>query len=270
MADTNTADTAPEVINQALGEVVVAVLGIGTLLDGSLKSLTQEQRDQIVGFPQLLRSSVHSVIAGRKVRKLRKDSTFTFKYASKLLAARGDTTAKVLMGALPSDVVKATGLVLARLVDLLQNKLPRRVRSTMAGMSADIEPGSPTELQDYQVLWDVANDPLLVLHHLAEHNVRYDEVTALETLFPNLYQLIKAAVLQACTKIKAARPRWNLDSSPIGPSVSKLLQTQNHSFGAMLTAAFAGDPQKQAAPKPRLMSGKSVSLSTAGQVAGAT
>lgn len=259
------ADDPNELVNQASGEVVVAVLGIEALLDGNLKPLTLEQREQILRFPQLLRASVQGIIAGRKVRKAHRESGFSFKFASKLLAARGDTTAKALLAALPHDVVQPTGLVLARLVDLLQDKLPRRVRSSNAGLTQDIEPGSPTELQDYQTLWDVANDPLIVLHHLAEHAVSYDEVTALETLFPSLYLLMKTAVMQACSKIKAERPRWNLDDQPIGPSVAKFLQTQDHSFGSMITAAFSPDANSAPAPKPRAPSARPVPLATAAQ-----
>lgn len=265
MAGDLDASAPDEMVNQANGEVVVAVLGIEALLSGKLQPLTTEQREQILRFPQLLRASVHGIIAGRKVRKAHRDSAFSFKYASKLLAARGDVTAKALMAALPHDVVQPTGLVLARLVDLLQDKLPRRVRSSNAGLTQDIEPGSPTELQDYQTLWDVANDPLIVLHHLAEHSVSYDEVTALETLFPSLYLLMKTAVMQAATKIKAQRPRWNLDDQAIGPSVTKFLQTQDHSFGAMITAAFSPDSPSAPAPKARALQARPVPLATAAQ-----
>lgn len=258
-------EQASEMVNQAAGEVVVAVIGIEALLDGSLKPLSYEQREQILRFPQLLRASVHGIIAGRKVRKAHRDSSFSFKYAAQLLSARGDTTAKALLAALPHDVVQPTGLVLARLVDLLQDKLPRRIRTSNAGLTQDIDPGSPTELQDYQTLWDVANDPLIVLHHLAEHNVSYDEVMALETLFPSLYLLMKTAVMQAASKIKAARPRWDLDDQPIGPSVAKFLQTQDHSFGAMVTAAFSPDASPASAPKPRAPSARPVPLATAAQ-----
>lgn len=266
MADELDTSAQPdELVNQSLGEVVVAVLGIEALLDGKLRPLTQEQREQILRFPQLLRASVHGIIAGRKVRKAYRDSSFNFKFASKLLAARGDVTAKALLAALPHDVVQPTGLVLARLVDLLQDKLPRRIRTSNAGLTQDVDPGSPTELQDYQTLWDVANDPLIILHHLAEHNVSYDEVAALETLFPSLYLLMKTAVMQACTKIKAARPRWDLDDQAIGPSVAKFLQTQDHSFGAMVTAAFSPDAGQSTGPKPRTLQARPVPLATAAQ-----
>jgi hypothetical protein len=252
--------------SQTTGEIVVAVLGLETLLSPKMRALTQEQKETILRFPDLLRRSVYRVLAGSRPKKSYRTSEFSFKRVSKILSQRGDVAARHMQEVLPTDVLPSVGMVLGRLVDVLYADLPRNIRSTLGGLSEDIEQGSDTDLQKYQTLWEVANDPLIVLHHLSDGELTHDEVTALELFYPSLYATIRTFVLQAIPKIKADRPKWDPDNDDVvGSGLRKLLQTQDSELGLMISTAFTGDSPDGPKMRMRLPGAKAVSLATSGQ-----
>lgn len=190
--------------NPAIGEVVVAVLGLRQLLAGA-RPITKEQREAMLRLPFTIRRET--------VRAISTDgdgaptpTPFDFHDVNRLLAGAGAAQGKQLLKALPPDLGPVTGIVVARALDLLHQSLPRIARRTIA--SDQVDPGPPGAMNTFRKLWRVALHPGIVLEDLRANALSPDSIDAIETLYPGLYQLMLAAIPVGIAEIKAQRPRW--------------------------------------------------------------
>lgn len=191
--------------NPAIGECVVAVIGIETLLS-MRRPLTVEQREQITRLPGTIRRSTFRAILSEAIKRP-KVPDFDWPTINTLISRAGEGQAEAMVTHLPADIGSVTGGVVARVLDIVHQALPRSVRqSPLFGATAS--PGSPSAMARFRRLWAVANDPGIVLQLLAANQLDRQSVAWLETLYPGLYQLVVAAAVQCAAQIKARRPRW--------------------------------------------------------------
>ncbi len=229
-------------VNQAIGEVIVSVLGLDSLITKP-RPLTQDQRRQIVRFPDLIRRATKRAMVASDDGK-DEPSDFDFKDVNAKLSKVNPAKLQQILRALPPDVGPVTETVLGRVLDFLHQQLPRHVVTSMFG--DDVRPGAPNEMRAYARLWEVANDPMVVLHDLAHDRLKLDRVAALEVLYPNLYQLVLASVNSAISSIKSERPKWKPDPAK-RKQIEILTQAQDPGgLGQVMDAVYTS--QKQPAP----------------------
>lgn len=252
-------------INQAIGEVIVAVLGIEPLITKP-RPITQKQRQQIVRLPDLIRRATKRAMISSDESK-KEPSDFDFKRVNGLLSKVHPGDIQEILKTLPPDVGPVTAEVLGRVLDFLHQQLPRHVTGSMFG--DEVRPGSPNEMRAYARLWEVASDPLIVLDDLAHNRLKLDRVIALETLYPSLYQLVLASVMSSISAIKGERPKWQPDGDK-RKQVEMLTQAQDPGgLGQVMDAVWTAEKEPKggpAAPAQPINAGKNVA--TAGQSAG--
>lgn len=253
-------------VNQAIGEVIIAVLGIESLITKP-RPITQKQRQQIVRLPDLIRRATKRAMISSGDDKEAPDD-FDFKAVNDMLSAVHPGDIQEILKVLPSDVGPVTAEVLGRMLDFLHQQLPRHVTSSMFG--DEVRPGAPNEMRAYARLWGVAKDPLIVLNDLAHDRLKLDRVIALETLCPSLYQLVLASVTSAISATKGDRPKWKPESAK-RKQIDMLTQVQDPGgLGQVMDAVWTAekDPKGGAsAPAQPISAGKNVA--TAGQSTGA-
>lgn len=252
-------------VNQAIGEVIIAVLGIKPLITKP-RPLTQKQRQQIVRLPDLIRRATkRAMISSESGAEPPVD--FDFKAVNGMLSAVHPGDIREILNVLPPDVGPVTTEVLGRVLDFLHQQLPRHVTSSMFG--DEVRPGAPGELRAYARLWEVANDPLIVLDDLAHDRLKLDRVVAIETLYPALYQLVLASVNSAISTIKGERPKWQPDPAK-RRQIETLTQAQDPGgLGQVMDAVWTAEKEPKggaSAPAQPIAAGKNVA--TAGQSAG--
>jgi hypothetical protein len=252
-------------VNQAIGEVIVAVLGIESLITKP-RPLTQRQRQQIVRLPDLIRRATKRAMISSE-GGAEPPSDFDFKAVNGMLSNVHPGDIREILKVLPPDVGPVTAEVLGRVLDFLHQQLPRHVSSSMFG--DEVRPGAPGELRAYARLWEVANDPLIVLGDLAHDRLKLDRVVALQTLYPALYQLVLASVTSAISTTKGERPKWQPDPAK-RRQIELLTQAQDPGgLGQVMDAVWTAEKEPKGgagASAPPVQAGKNVA--TAGQSAG--
>jgi hypothetical protein len=253
-------------VNQAIGELIIAILGIDPLITKP-RPLTQDQRQKIVRMPDLIRRATKRAMVASDTGK-EEPSAFDFHEVNDKLSKVGPDTLKEILRVLPPDVGPVTETVLGRVLDFLHQQLPRHVKPSMFG-DDEVRPGAPNELRAYARLWEVANDPMVVLNDLAHDRLKIDRVAALETLYPGLYQLILASVTSATSAIKGERPKWQPDPAK-RRQIEILTQAQDPGgLGQVMDAVYTSQKQPQstgAAPSRTVQAGNNVA--TGGQSTG--
>lgn len=254
--------------NQAIGEVILAVLGIEPLITKP-RPLTLEQQRQIVRLPDTIRRATKRAMISSESGK-EEPPDFDWKAVNGMLSNVHPGTLKDILRVLPPDVGPVTETVLGRVLDFLHQQLPRHVTGDMFGDT--VRPGSPGELRAYARLWEVANDPLVVLNDLAHDRLKLDRVVALETLYPALYQLVLASVTSAISTTKGERPRWRPDPTK-QRQIEILTQAQDPGgLGQVMDAVWQAEkePKAGAAPTPVRVVQAGSNVATAGQSTGQT
>jgi len=252
-------------VNQAIGEVIVAVLGIESLITKP-RPITQKQRQQIVRLPDLIRRATKRAMIASESDKESPDD-FDFKTVNGMLSDVHPGDIQEIIKILPPDVGPVTAEVLGRVLDFLHQQLPRYETGDMFGDT--VRPGAPGEMRAYARLWEVAKDPLIVLDDLAHDRLKLDRVVALETLYPSLYQLVLASVTSAISATKGDRPKWKPDPDK-RKQIEMLTQAQDPGgLGQVMDAVWQSekDPKSGAsAPAQPIKAGNNVA--TAGQSTG--
>lgn len=246
-------------INQAIGEVIVAVLGLEPLITKP-RPITQRQREQIVRLPDLIRRATKRAMISSEGGK-EEPADFDFKAVNGMLSNVHPGDIQEILKVLPPDVGPVTAEVLGRVLDFLHQQLPRHVTSSMFG--DEVHPGAPNEMRAYARLWQVANDPLIVLDDLAHDRLKLDRVVALETLYPSLYQLVLASVRSAISTTKGDRPKWRPDTDKRA-QIEMLTQTQDPGgLGQVMDAVWQAEKEpKPGAPNQTVQAGQNVATAS--------
>lgn len=244
-------------INQAIGEVILAVLGLESLISKP-RPITVRQREQIVRLPDLIRRATKRAMISSETGK-ESPADFDWKRVNAMLSAVHPGDIQEILKVLPPDVGPVTADVLGRVLDFLHQQLPRHVSSSMFG--DEVRPGAPNEMRAYARLWEVAKDPLIVLDDLAHDRLKLDRVVALETLYPSLYQLVIASVTSAISRTKGDRPQWKPDPAK-RRQIQLLTQTQDPGgLGQVMDAVWQSENQPKGgggAPAQSMQAGKNV------------
>lgn len=227
--------------NLEVGEVIAAVVGLRKLLSGT-RPLTLDQQRRAETFPDLLARTTRRVLA-QDAEEPSTPEKFDFDAINGLLSKAGARQSGRIMAVYPPDIARPTALVVGRILDLLHAALPRTV--TMGLVGGEVSRGTPGATQAFRALWHVAENPLSVLQDLAAGHLTPEAVTALETLYPNLYATITAAAQAGLKDIKATRPRWRPTPRKERQIRTLLQQDVPGGLGAVMSAVYADERAKE-------------------------
>lgn len=190
-----------------IGEVATAAITPEAILKGTPSY--GMGREGIAGsLPKNAARLVAAYIRRDKPAALGELPPFDYDEVSDLLANAGKPEQLEALDAAIDDpeLSEAVKVEASRIIEILQDAKPARTVEGLAGSVA--VPPSAQELARFRRVWQVANDPLVVLRDLNDDSMSIDQAQALEALYPSLYATLKSAVLRTFASIKAKKPDW--------------------------------------------------------------
>lgn len=187
-------------------ESTLATVTLGAILRGRPKYPLYMAK-QAAQLPRHIRQTLKAWLVEDKRRPV-PEPDFDLDDAEKLLMDTGSPEqAEALYLAIPdADLATELGNAATRCIKFLQDHLTHRDEPTIMGP----RPTRPTrqEIAEFERLWAVVTDPLSVLAELSAGSLSSDEVDALSTTWPALYNEMRAAVVEGLAYVGAANPKW--------------------------------------------------------------
>src|SRR6185437_8894667 len=193
-------------------ETALVAVGLPAILRGEPRYGVAQQ-DQARRIPRQIKALVRKFLADPERAELADLPPFDYAEAATLLNNAGaPEQVEALHAAFPHrELGEQVRLAATRILAVLKPTLPHRTVQTATGTVAV----PPTDIEAARIAraWSVACDPLIVLRDLLEQSLCPDMVKAMAAFYPGLYGLVKEAVGETLTAIKAKRPKWDLDGT---------------------------------------------------------
>lgn len=191
-------------------ELVVATLGIEKFLDASARTW-RYVLDDAARLPKKVTDLLRQYLTSPDHAEPEDLPPFDFKAVKKLLLGSGSIGQADAIHAGIGDPTLAKGAVdvASRIIEYLKPLMPKSARATAAG-PVPVQP-SAQDLAAFRRVYQVADDPLLVLRDLNEGCLSRGQVRSFQQLYPVLYSLIEPAVDEVLANIKSGRgEHWQL------------------------------------------------------------
>lgn len=191
-------------------ESVVATLGIGKFLDATARTWNYVL-DDAARLPKQVADQLRRYLTSADREKSADLPDFDLDDVNRLLLGTGSAAqADAIHRGIP-DQTLANGVigVASRIIEYLKPLNPSRVRTTMTG-PISARPGA-SAVAAFRRVYQVADDPMIVLRDLAEGSLSRGQVRSLQQLYPQIYTLIGDTVPELLANIKAGRGKgWQL------------------------------------------------------------
>lgn len=185
-------------------------MGIGKFLDGTARTYRYVLGDA-ARLPSKVTALLRQYLTSGDHAASDKLPPFDFADVGKLLLGTGSQAQSDAIHAGITDPALAGGVVnvASRIIAYLQPLYPHRVRVTMTG-PVDGRP-SDQDVARFRRVYQVADDPLLVLRDLNEGALSRGQVRSLQQLYPELYALIGDVAANTLVNVKSGRGKgWTL------------------------------------------------------------
>lgn len=127
--------------------------------------------------------------------------------SEKTLEPNTDATAR-----LDSDTLAAYNVAVNRVLGYLSKELPKSTITDMVG-TRNVRPSDLT-INGFRRVYAIADDPLVALKAMVDGILTKDQVTALKTMFPSIYEAAKVILKQEVDEHLAAHGvEWHLPYS---------------------------------------------------------
>lgn len=261
-------------IDPMVAEFLAAAIGFEAFARRTLRKVAQYQIDRAAGIPAEIDRRILRFLWRKEPAATAELPDFDFHETAELLTtdARPSQVHQLIDAFEDAELGFAVVQVAGRIREQLLARLPRRVRTSLAGDELVEPPRS--DMARFARAWAIACDPLAVLVDLNEYALSRDQVAVMAELYPLVYQRIQGreeqpgipgvpgAVRTQIARIKAARPKFTLlrqkesllavllQAPPPGLAVGLALQQ-------MYAADAAAQQQAEARPSPRSRAPKS-------------
>ena len=191
-------------------ELVVATLGIGKFLDATARTW-RYVLDDAGRLPKKVTDLLRRYLTSADHAEPEDLPPFDFPAVKKLLLGSGTIGQADAIHAGIADPMLAKGCVdvASRIIEYLKPLMPKSSRATLSG-PVTVQP-SAQDLAAFRRVYQIADDPLLVLRDLNEGCLSRGQVRSLQQLYPQLYGLIGDAAPEVLANIKSGRgANWQL------------------------------------------------------------
>jgi hypothetical protein len=196
---------------QLRAELMLASIGLRSILEADPRWNVQKAEDADKFLPRA-RALILRFMSGAEAEPS-KLPAFKWSEVSKLLNETGDAQIEALARALHKDDLDHVRGLATNLINVLQAQLPRSIHKT--AVKATVSEPAPMELGRFARKWAVATDPMVVIRDLADGSIDPAMVTALQAMYPMIFQAISGpggVIDDAIATMKARRgPNWDID-----------------------------------------------------------
>lgn len=241
-------------MNELLGESLLATLHVSPFLRREHPFVTKALHAQAQRLPKLMRQEIRAFLDGTPATKPGKPPEFD--YLRTLSEVSRPVQPQDLEDMIDSHQEPTDGLdvlfPLTRALAYLSGAAPRRAKTTLTG-TIQLVP-SDQEIERFRRAFFVVDDPLSALRKLRALALMADEVAALTTVYPALYQLLGDIAREEVAAAKERKgQKWNLTPDR-ERQLMLLLQMSPSDPGLVkdMQATFGDDqPSDQAEAKPK-------------------
>lgn len=240
-------------------ESVVAAIGIGPFLDGSLRRVHLHHLARAAKVGDEIDRKLYLFINRAEPAPSAALPEFDFDAARTAVDDYTPSTSEYADPQSLADLIGAFGElhevgmaaipVIDRIREYLWGKVPRRQRMTLAGPVP--YPPAHSDLARWRRLWTIANDPLGILDDLNEYALSRGMVEAVATLYPLIWKRMQDGITTQLARKKAAAPGWTLSvrKDYLLRILDRNETPESLAVGVALQALFAQEAAEQA-PKP--------------------
>lgn len=267
-------------------EAIIAAVGIGPFLDGSLKRLHLYQLNRAAKMGDEIDRKIHLFIGRTERESTAELPPFDFLAVREMLdkvaadfSPVADPSAEHTRTA---DIIGAFGELynvgmaaipeIKRIFAYVFPKIPRRTHQSLAGPTEEAPPHS--DVARFRRLWNLAMDPMSILDDLNEYAVSRDMAQAVFDLFPLMFARIDEGVTTQLARKKSAKPDYRLSirKEQLLRVLTRKEDVTSRAMGVALQAQFAAmaaeaQPKPPAPPKRGIAQGADTEASAADRIA---
>lgn len=246
-------------IDPKAGEYMVAAIGIEPFLAKSVK-VHGYHHQRAAGIPVTVDRKIHRFLAREEREPPTALPPFDWEAVRDMVNAKaeeGHTQAAIAAFGEPGaggELGVSADLTVQRIRAYLVQKLPRRVRVTLAGPVEGDPP--PSDMARFKRLWAIASAPLSILDDLNEYCLSRDQVQVCRDMYPMLWASFWTSAQNQLLRRRMVDPKYQLDrrkeqllrilTQQEGPNVALAKAMQAMYAQASVNAKPGGGP---AAPK---------------------
>jgi hypothetical protein len=238
-------------------ESLMATIGVESILKARPK-LPKYAIKRAADYPKKIRRRVLKFLATSEFTEASDYPPLDYRALLELVSA-GQTPeqAAALFAAVPDhEMATDLGIEAGRVITWANTAIPRQSRDSLAGPQVD-EP-DPQSLAQFQSLWEVACDPMVVLRDLAEGCLTPEQISTVALLYPSLYGEMRQAVTDAMVAMAGRKGRgW--EPSDQKAAMVKLLRQEDGSdptLAAAIQAIYDKQPEPAQMPKTKKGAGE--------------
>lgn len=263
-------EAAPPVDSGLNGEGLLAAVGLHGFLAREHRRVSQADREKAARMPAAMAAQVRRFLAGETERPQRPGAFDVLKTIREVSQQVAPEDIEGMIGAHGSSGEALDMFVpLTRAVTFLAGAAPRRGKQSL--FDAEQKMPSDIDVARFRRLYEVLDDPMVLMRHLLQRKLLDDEVQAVAMVYPALYAGLTADVARIYAELLARKPKHR-PSYRDEAQLQTLLQSASVDPELVpdMQASFAGEQQDVAAQrKPARSSampaGKANSHATAGQ-----
>lgn len=233
------------------GEALLAVIGLGPIVDKGSARITEEKRAKLLRLSQTVEKHCRDFLTETEWRKPMSPGPVEWKpWVSLMTVPEPDrarecveVSKKILD---PEDAGAYAGQALEAW-NYLAAQFPRTMKRQLIGAAP--EPPPEVYLYRFRRAYFVCDDPMGLLEQLLCGFVNTDEVTAMEKIFPTIYADAQRQFVVQAKEQKTAHPKWDLPRKRWEPLRTFLRIARRPGYVAELQKRFAmPEPQEQRTP----------------------
>lgn len=215
-------------------EMLMAHIGVDEILEGKpVLKLSAKDLKAIDNTGETFRKLLKAYLDGAELPPPTYSSVSMFDRISEALNKPMDQkTVEKKIQNIPNELEVEFGIKLMDVLSYLSQRVPSRVDTDLLG--SKLRPPSDAEKYDFMRLYNVINTPLNLIYEMGRNSLSKDEVTAVETLFPELLAELKYFTAEA---LVAYREKHDSLSKNKNKQLSTLL-------GADIDSGFISELQK--------------------------
>ena len=230
------------------GETLLATTGLTSALEPGPVYVTMRQAERAGRLDLVIQRAIRAALRGEPWTRPDPREAPGYRRLVELLS--GPITADRIEENLSSiddqAAAEALGAALGRAWGYAQSVLPRRVLQSLVGAEA-VAPGA-LEVARFRRLYQVADDPLVVLEDFAAGRLTRDQVAALASAYPGLHAEAKRLVGVEVARLRGERPTWQPPRALAGQLGALLQLPPDLSMQRIFTAQKAAPQGERPAP----------------------
>ncbi len=192
------------------GEELLARTGIGHVLNRSTTPLwLRKTHDR---YEDQIRSKMSAFVSTKTHYVKVKPPAFDYdKELERLTSQKTLEPNTAATERLDADTLAAYCVAINRVLGYLSSELPKSTITDMVS-TRNVKPSDLT-IAGFRRLFAVAEDPLVALQAMVDGILTRDQVVALKTMFPSIYEAAKVILAQEIQERTVGHPEWHLPYS---------------------------------------------------------